>query len=133
VVVVEGAEAEEVGTVAHERIPRASASRSSATSRLSRSISSAGMRAIETPSSRKPVKGHVPPAATSSGAPEGVLRYMLFRSVRDKPLLPEAEGAREVALTLPPTMPAAERERILSVLDSLLRDAQARQAYAQTG
>jgi hypothetical protein len=30
-------------------------------------------------------------------------------------------------------LPAAERERILSVLDSLLRDAQARQAYAQTG
>jgi len=28
---------------------------------------------------------------------------------------------------------ASERERILSVLDSLLRDAQARQAYAQTG
>ena len=28
---------------------------------------------------------------------------------------------------------AAERDRILSVLDSLLRDAQTRQAYAQTG
>ena len=30
-------------------------------------------------------------------------------------------------------LPDEERERILSVLDSLLRDAKARQAYAQTG